>query len=48
MTASVPRGFEAAVTGLGLVTPAGIGVPDNWAAVCAGVSALAQAATLIL
>jgi 3-oxoacyl-[acyl-carrier-protein] synthase II len=34
-----PRGFEAAVTGLGLVTPAGIGVPDNWAAVCAGIPA---------
>lgn len=26
---------EAAVTGVGLVTPAGIGVEENWAAVCA-------------
>lgn len=30
--------FEAAVTGLGLVTPAGIGVPPNWARVCSGES----------
>ncbi|OAP22975.1 MULTISPECIES: beta-ketoacyl synthase [Amycolatopsis] len=29
-------GTEVAVTGLGLVTPAGIGVAANWAAVCAG------------
>jgi beta-ketoacyl-acyl-carrier-protein synthase II len=30
--------FDAAVTGLGLVTPAGIGVPGNWERICAGES----------
>jgi 3-oxoacyl-[acyl-carrier-protein] synthase II len=30
------RAFEAAVTGIGLVTPAGIGVKENWETVCAG------------
>jgi 3-oxoacyl-[acyl-carrier-protein] synthase II len=30
--------FDAAVTGLGLVTPAGIGVPENWERICAGES----------
>jgi 3-oxoacyl-[acyl-carrier-protein] synthase II len=30
--------FHAAVTGIGLVTPAGIGERDNWACVCSGVS----------
>ncbi|MFE0026349.1 beta-ketoacyl-[acyl-carrier-protein] synthase family protein [Amycolatopsis sp. NPDC059021] len=34
-------GTEVAVTGLGLVTPAGIGVPANWAAVRAGKPAAA-------
>ncbi|MFG3283195.1 beta-ketoacyl-[acyl-carrier-protein] synthase family protein [Streptomyces sp. NPDC048111] len=29
-------GVPAAVTGLGLVTPAGIGVPQSWAGICAG------------
>ncbi|MEU6130718.1 beta-ketoacyl-[acyl-carrier-protein] synthase family protein [Saccharopolyspora sp. NPDC047091] len=28
--------FDAAVTGLGLVTPAGVGVAENWRRVCAG------------
>ncbi|MET8129521.1 beta-ketoacyl-[acyl-carrier-protein] synthase family protein [Streptomyces sp. NPDC005065] len=27
---------DVAITGLGLVTPAGIGVDDNWSAICAG------------
>ncbi|MBB1253525.1 beta-ketoacyl-[acyl-carrier-protein] synthase family protein [Streptomyces alkaliterrae] len=31
-------GFEAAVTGLGMVTPAGVGTKENWSAVRAGVS----------
>lgn len=35
-------GFEAAVTGLGLVTPAGVGVRRNWEAVCSGVSRAAD------
>jgi 3-oxoacyl-[acyl-carrier-protein] synthase II len=30
--------FHAAVTGLGLVTPAGIGVDDSWRRICAGES----------
>jgi 3-oxoacyl-[acyl-carrier-protein] synthase II len=29
-------GFTAAVTGIGLVTPAGIGVATNWERICAG------------
>ncbi|MGI9100234.1 MAG: beta-ketoacyl-[acyl-carrier-protein] synthase family protein [Solirubrobacteraceae bacterium] len=33
--------FHAAVTGIGLVTPAGIGELENWAQVCAGVSTAA-------
>jgi 3-oxoacyl-[acyl-carrier-protein] synthase II len=33
-----PAPFHAAVTGIGLVTPAGIGETDNWAGLCAGVS----------
>ncbi|MFG3553435.1 beta-ketoacyl-[acyl-carrier-protein] synthase family protein [Micromonospora sp. NPDC047557] len=32
------RRFEVAVTGLGLVTPAGIGVEANWETICAGES----------
>jgi 3-oxoacyl-[acyl-carrier-protein] synthase II len=32
--AARPRPFEAAITGLGLVTAAGIGVPANWRTVC--------------
>jgi 3-oxoacyl-[acyl-carrier-protein] synthase II len=31
--------FHAAVTGLGMVTPAGIGVDESWRAICAGESA---------
>ncbi|GAB2610922.1 beta-ketoacyl-[acyl-carrier-protein] synthase family protein [Streptomyces capparidis] len=34
-------GIEAAVTGVGLVTPGGIGVEPSWAAVCEGRSATA-------
>jgi 3-oxoacyl-[acyl-carrier-protein] synthase II len=34
-------GMDIAVTGLGLVTPGGIGVGPSWAAVCAGRSAAA-------
>lgn len=33
-----PAGFDAAVTGLGLVTPAGIGVEESWRAIRDGVS----------
>lgn len=29
-------GFEAAVTGIGMVTPAGIGVEANWETICSG------------
>jgi 3-oxoacyl-[acyl-carrier-protein] synthase II len=29
-----PRLFDAAITGLGLVTPAGVGVTANWQAIC--------------
>ncbi|WP_447003275.1 beta-ketoacyl-[acyl-carrier-protein] synthase family protein [Saccharothrix isguenensis] len=35
-------GLDVAVTGLGLVTPAGIGVEAGWAAVCAGRSTAAH------
>jgi 3-oxoacyl-[acyl-carrier-protein] synthase II len=39
MTSARARGpFHAAVTGIGLVTPAGIGEADNWARLCAGTS----------
>lgn len=31
---SYSRPFDAAITGLGLVTPAGIGVPASWRAIC--------------
>src|SRR5262245_17178013 len=31
-------GFHAAVTGLGMVTPAGIGADESWKAICAGKS----------
>ncbi|MFD7712781.1 beta-ketoacyl-[acyl-carrier-protein] synthase family protein [Streptomyces sp. NPDC059785] len=34
-------GRDAAVTGVGLVTPAGIGIEENWAAVCAPAPAAA-------
>ncbi|MEU0272196.1 beta-ketoacyl-[acyl-carrier-protein] synthase family protein [Streptomyces sp. NPDC006307] len=34
-----PRPFRAAVTGLGLVTPAGVGVDENWKRVLSGVPA---------
>ncbi|WP_129308611.1 beta-ketoacyl-[acyl-carrier-protein] synthase family protein [Streptomyces sp. L2] len=40
-----PR-FDVAVTGLGLITPAGIGVEANWERVCSGVSAAAADPTL--
>lgn len=33
--------FHAAVTGLGMVTPAGIGVDESWRRICAGESAAA-------
>jgi 3-oxoacyl-[acyl-carrier-protein] synthase II len=33
--------FHAAVTGLGMVTPAGIGVDDSWRRICAGESTAA-------
>lgn len=39
MTAT--RGADVVVTGLGMVTPAGIGTADSWARVCAGVPAAA-------
>ncbi|HEX6471599.1 MAG TPA: beta-ketoacyl-ACP synthase II [Streptosporangiaceae bacterium] len=43
MTAPAARpGFAAAVTGLGLVSPAGIGVAENWARICSGVSTAAR------
>ncbi|MDQ0828320.1 3-oxoacyl-[acyl-carrier-protein] synthase II [Streptomyces achromogenes] len=35
---SRPKSFGAAITGLGLVTPAGIGVKENWDRVQSGVS----------
>lgn len=35
------RPFEAAITGLGLVTPAGIGVKENWDRLLSGVSCAA-------
>jgi 3-oxoacyl-[acyl-carrier-protein] synthase II len=34
-------GFHAAVTGLGMVTPAGIGVDESWRRICAGRSTAA-------
>lgn len=37
MTNAAAARCDAAVTGLGLVTPAGIGVPDSWQTICAGV-----------
>ncbi|MFC3452574.1 beta-ketoacyl-[acyl-carrier-protein] synthase family protein [Amycolatopsis speibonae] len=40
-------GIEVAVTGLGLVTPVGVGVPENWAAVCAGKPSAAWDATAL-
>jgi 3-oxoacyl-[acyl-carrier-protein] synthase II len=39
--ATRPR-FDAAVTGLGLVSPAGIGVVENWTRICSGVSTAAR------
>ncbi|MGK5631384.1 beta-ketoacyl-[acyl-carrier-protein] synthase family protein [Streptomyces sp. URMC 123] len=36
------RREEVAVTGLGLITPAGVGVPDTWEALCAGVPTAAK------
>lgn len=39
-TTKRPR-FDAAVSGIGLVTPAGIGVPDNWRQICSGESVAA-------
>ena len=30
------------ITGLGLVTPVGIGVEDSWAAICSGKSGIAE------
>jgi 3-oxoacyl-[acyl-carrier-protein] synthase II len=44
MTGSAP--VEVAITGLGLVTPAGIGIDDNWAGILAGVSAASTDPTL--
>ncbi len=35
------EGFHAAVTGLGMVTPAGIGADDSWRRICAGESVAA-------
>jgi 3-oxoacyl-[acyl-carrier-protein] synthase II len=34
----IDSGFHAAVTGLGMVTPAGIGVDESWRRICAGES----------
>jgi 3-oxoacyl-[acyl-carrier-protein] synthase II len=43
MTADATRPrFDAAVTGLGLVSPAGIGVVENWTRICSGVSTAAR------
>ena len=36
---------RVAITGLGLVTPLGIGVPDTWSALCAGRSGVARIST---
>lgn len=36
MAESTADGFHAAVTGLGMVTPAGIGVDASWRTICAG------------
>lgn len=36
MARDTPGRYDAAVTGLGLVTPAGIGVADSWRTICAG------------
>jgi len=41
MPESTADGFHAAVTGLGMVTPAGIGVGESWRGICAGESAAA-------
>ena len=41
MAAAQAAGVEIGVTGLGLVTPAGIGREENWARVCSGVSTAA-------
>lgn len=41
------RTFDAAVTGIGLLTPAGIGLPASWAGVCAGVSPAAHDPDLV-
>lgn len=37
---------EVVVTGLGLVTPAGIGVPENWELICSGRSTATRAPAL--
>jgi len=41
MPEDTAAGFHAAVTGLGMVTPAGIGVGESWRGICAGESAAA-------
>ncbi len=38
MPASRPAPFDVAVTGLGLITPAGIGIEQNWQRILSGVS----------
>jgi 3-oxoacyl-[acyl-carrier-protein] synthase II len=40
-TGGFDAGFHAAVTGLGMVTPAGIGVDESWRGICAGESVAA-------
>jgi len=42
-----PTRFDVAVTGLGLVTPAGVGIAENWDRVCSGISAAAHDPTLV-
>lgn len=38
----MPVPFEVAISGIGLVTAAGIGVAENWSTLCAGVSTAAR------